>query len=298
MKQDEENNNGTEVASTKVFVIAVGIICFLLYFLWVIAIFILGIKNSEEDLTVAMTGSFGDSFGILTAIMSGLAAYLVFLTLQTQKQELHLTRQELAETRIQNQVVAVETSFYKLVEMHGLNSSKLEFDLPNNRTIIGHAVVEHLVGKIVKRYKRSVDSSMPAGEDVLNESGNRDYYSVIHLLSDDDQASLLHSIQGLVNSIYRQYMTTYCNHLLAVLKYLEKNNELLGDKASLFVDVLRAQLSDYEIKFLVVIMVLEIDKRFNSFGTSGLLVTNDLDKFLFNVEDFRVKGLNTSFNQS
>lgn len=61
------------------------------FFLWGISIFFIFIINDFEQ-----SGAFGDSFGILTAIFSGLGFIALIITLKLQREEFKETRDVLA----------------------------------------------------------------------------------------------------------------------------------------------------------------------------------------------------------
>lgn len=52
-----------------------------------------------NELSIANAGTFGDSFGLLTALFSGLAFAGVIITILLQRDELRLQRQEMKENR-------------------------------------------------------------------------------------------------------------------------------------------------------------------------------------------------------
>jgi hypothetical protein len=52
-----------------------------------------------SELSISKAGVFGDSFGLLTSLFSGLAFSGVIITILLQREELQLQRQELSENR-------------------------------------------------------------------------------------------------------------------------------------------------------------------------------------------------------
>lgn len=83
-----------------------------------------------SELSISSSGVFGDSFGVLTSLFSGLAFAGLIITivmqrdeLALQRQELNLTREELSgqkvEMRAQNETLKVqrfENTFFKMLE--------------------------------------------------------------------------------------------------------------------------------------------------------------------------------------
>ena len=106
--------------------------------LWILAIIVLPLcfPNIEKR------GQFGDSFGVVNALFSGLALAGVIYAIILQKNELELQREELKETRkeirgqkeqleAQNQTLQkqnFESSFFQLLGLHNdiVNSMEVE----------------------------------------------------------------------------------------------------------------------------------------------------------------------------
>ena len=77
----------------KGFIWIAGIIAFLIIAIWFITLFVL--KDNPNR------GTFGDMFGSVNALFSGLALAGIILTILLQRTELALQRQELQDTRIE-----------------------------------------------------------------------------------------------------------------------------------------------------------------------------------------------------
>ena len=83
-------------------------------------------------------GQFGDSFGVINALFSGLAFAGVICAILLQKKELELQRKELEETRaeIRGQKETLqkqnfESSFFQLLNMHGEIIHSIVISRPN-----------------------------------------------------------------------------------------------------------------------------------------------------------------------
>ncbi len=65
------------------------------------ATFLLWVTWPISSLTIGQAGVFGDSFGIITSMFSGLAFAGMIITILLQREELGLQREELRETRLE-----------------------------------------------------------------------------------------------------------------------------------------------------------------------------------------------------
>ena len=98
-----------------------GWLMFFVFFVW--AMFWLGAWLYFGEWT--KSGPFGDSFGAVNSLFSGLALAGIIYTIYLQKEELSLQRKELADTRkefeIQNQTLKkqrFESTFFSLINLH------------------------------------------------------------------------------------------------------------------------------------------------------------------------------------
>ncbi|TCF54964.1 hypothetical protein MCC10113_2098 [Bifidobacterium longum subsp. longum] len=74
-----------------------------------------------SEFSVAKSGTFGDSFGVITALFSGLAFAGIILTIMLQ-------RQELTESREIFRIQRFEGSFYRLLELYRKNLSEIRIN--------------------------------------------------------------------------------------------------------------------------------------------------------------------------
>ena len=89
---NKEKNNETEInESLKPFYKASVIIVFI----WISSVFIIGKFYSK----ISEKGAFGDSFGAVNALFSGIALAGIIYTMNLQRKELKLQRKELIENR-------------------------------------------------------------------------------------------------------------------------------------------------------------------------------------------------------
>lgn len=248
-------------------------------------------KGKDFAESMAITGAFGDSFGMVTAFASGLAAYLVYKTLVAQKTELDLTRGELQDTRAQQNLHAIENTFYKLVELHHSNMVSLTHSQGGGRTTVGRSTVTGAKNDIDRKYKQLVTELNSSGEVIMNVRGGPNYFESIHLLSDEQQEELLEGVIRIVDWSLDAPLNTYVNQLVTILEYLEKHSDILKTQKDLFIDILRAQLSIDELKWLFYVSYLSDRPELDILKVSSLLNRLSPDDFMFNIKDFRVADL-------
>ena len=121
------------------------------------AAFIIYITWPISEYSVEKAGVFGDSFGILTAIFSGLAFAGVIWTVLTQLQELSITRDQLKNQGIEN-------AFFQMLRLHNeiLNEIDLHKSEPGIGTITttGRDVIKTFSNRLRNKYK-SINADKP-----------------------------------------------------------------------------------------------------------------------------------------
>ena len=195
----------------------------LLYFTWPIS-----------EFSIAQSGVFGDSFGLLTSLFSGLAFAGLIITILMQKEELALQRDELLLTRkelsgqrkelaIQNTTMIhqnFENTFFRMLSLH--NDIVKEMDLAKG-------------GKIIK---------------------GRDVFKKLHeyLMSSSIGQKLYSSGLAEIDTNYMEYyigrqheIGHYFRNLYNIVKFV---HESPVQNKKLYTNIVRAQLSSYELFFL------------------------------------------------
>ncbi len=122
------------------------IILFVVVFLIWLIFFILGLCLFQEKVNV---GAFGDSFGILNTLFSGLALGGVIFTVYQQKKELELQREELQATReeMKKSTIAQQNSEMALSEQ--VKSMELTAKLNGLNTMLQVQIA------LMNKYKKS-----------------------------------------------------------------------------------------------------------------------------------------------
>lgn len=117
---DEDSDKGFIVTSVIVTIVIIG--------LWILTYCLL------KDLKETDRGTFGDMFGSVNALFSGLALAGIILTILLQRKELKLQREELRETRTefetQNETLKLqrfENTFFSILNLHHQIVSAIDY---------------------------------------------------------------------------------------------------------------------------------------------------------------------------
>jgi len=192
-----------------------------------------------SEFSIADSGTFGDSFGFLTSLYSGLAFAILIVTLNMQKEELKLQRQELAFTReelrkqkeefaTQNKTLKIqkfENTYFQLVSLHNQNVDSL---------------VYRAAGENVDRTKRECfrgiirDLRLNIEVKAQTEFGERE-------ITIPEKYDLYYDF---VASSIEHYQKT----LYQILSFVDQSEEI--DNKKTYSNFLRAQLSIKEIELL------------------------------------------------
>lgn len=208
-------------------------------------------------------GTFGDSFGALTSLFTGLAFVGLIITLRQQKAQIAMQREDLKLQRDEMEAARVELSGQK--EQMELQNQSLKqqmfeqtfFNMLNlfNQYIAdlveknpregsepqrGRDELERLLQKIA-----SVDSHVVTGETEVNGFGF--HKPVIKKKSKEERtASLINSIPDVLLK-YSNDLNSYFRLLYNILKLVDQSRM---DGAKSYTNILRAQLSDSELQLI------------------------------------------------
>lgn len=200
--------------------------------LWVINFSLLFIDENER-------GIFGDMFGAVNALFSGLAFAGVVYAILLQRKELKLQRQELALTRKelqgqrhefkeQNDTLRrqrFENTFFQMLSLHNEIIDSMELLYANNTLIIkGRSVFKWVNGYIQTEIKNMIKKNSK--------------------ITSNDAC-----VQG-YNSIYndhQSYLWHYFRLLYRIIKFVNESD--VEDK-KFYTDIVRAQLSNQELQLL------------------------------------------------
>lgn len=189
-------------------------------------------------------GTFGDSFGTLNALFSGLAFSGVLITLLLQ-------REDLSEAREQSSIQQIESQFYNMLNLQ--QQIIQGFDLHVTRN----------------------DSRITIqGRDCFRSWHRKLRMAHANLRVTDKQLDDLHRAVKAYDEIFRAHqgdLGLYFRSLYSVFRFIEKSNYI--DKKH-FASVVRSLLSDYELVFLFYNCLNEKGEKFKEFAVNYSLFDN------------------------
>lgn len=252
-------NNENEIESN---LSGLYILFSIILLIWVLSLIVLRWKYPA----ISLRGPFGDSFGAINSIFSGLALAGIIYTIFLQKKELSLQRQELRDTReefkIQNRTLRLqrfENTFFKLLDLHHkivdgidlVTYKEKETGMPFRRimrdqeldiiTLEGRDVFkekyDQLINDIAKSKEGLNKAYLKFYQGVQTDLGHyfRNLYRIIKLVNETEfisQEELRFKSDEIRSS--------------EILNYMIENHELRYRYTS----IVRAQLSDYELLWL------------------------------------------------
>lgn len=204
----------------------------------------------------AARGAFGDKFGFINALFSGLAFAGVIYTIYLQRAELELQRKEIRQStfELKGQKESMnfqrfENKFFQLVKIYFDNLSDLNINIDylgmqRKTTLHGREFFKELAIEVGRRYYQNI----------WDEKTNLD---------------LIFIYNDLYNT-YRNELGHYFRNLFNIFKYIDSTPELKSDEErSFYTKIIRAQLSNYELVILC----------YNGISNRGLAFQKYINKY-------------------
>lgn len=205
---------------------------------------------------VEVRGQWGDSFGMINALFSGLAFAGVICAIILQKKELELQREELKETRkeikgqkeqleAQNQTLQkqnFESSFFQLLRVHNdiVNSIEVSVYLGGNRTVYQG---RQCFGRMLDEFRNNYDGAEERFHAEWKEN------------PDEARQVRLQWINEKYEELFDKYQSQvghYFRNLYNVVKFVDQESDFLQDyeDKKYYTNLIRAQLSRDELGLL------------------------------------------------
>lgn len=212
---------------------AISIISIFLIYAAIIAI----TTWKSSPITIEKVGALGDSFGLLTSLFTGLAFAGLLTTIFLQREELHLNRLELRETKeefkLQSQTFhrqRFEDAFYQLLSLYKDNLRDLSIRPHSQEAVRIHGIdaLNHLNNKFDKAWAKQKRSILPNNE--------------------DNRVEYLYVLFQTIRSVYvrqTRYVETLSNLLILVEEECTPT-----ERKSNYWRIITSQLTAYEIKYL------------------------------------------------
>lgn len=188
-----------------------------------------------SELSIGTSGTFGDSFGALNAMFTGLGFMGLLVTILLQREDLKITRKGLSETRqeIKTQSTTFqqqqfEDSFYRLLALYKENLSTLSANepIPNSEKIYGVEVLSAVLARFNNMCKQ-MNHKFP---DNLEE-----------------QEEYIYSLFRACRIVFRP-QDRYVKTFIALLAMVENDSPTPERKES-YLAILSSQLTIYELKY-------------------------------------------------
>ena len=190
-----------------------------------------------SEWSLEKAGSFGDSFGVLTSVFTGLAFVGLMSTVFLQREELQLNRKELEQTRNELKLQSLtfnhqrfESSFYQLLSLYKENLRELSIRKAGSQS-------ERIYGIDALDYLNKRFEAACVGRQVFSVS-----------LSLDAQNEYFYSLFSMIQSIYyrqARYIETLANVLILVEEELDSEQ-----RKQAYWRIVVSQLTAYEIKYI------------------------------------------------
>jgi hypothetical protein len=253
MTEKKENNYWISIIG----LIAVGLILYSWHYTY----------NKLESLPFDERGTFGDMFGSINALYSGLAFAGIIFTILLQRKELKYQREELRETRkefeIQNKTLKLqrfENTFFNLLSLHHQIVDSIDLDIEKERRIDGLTLTQQFTEP------RHFDRVTLKGRDVFKEQ----YEKLVSTFNEEEDINLTYL------KFYETVQTDfghYFRNLYRIIKLVDEtefhtHSELGTSKEAVkykdmisytlpnfntrykYTSMIRSQLSDYELLWL------------------------------------------------
>jgi hypothetical protein len=243
MCKDKQNNKETKSRLWIWIVVAIGVVL-VLWGLnwWGISKFI----NEPSD-----QGIFGDMFGAVNALFSGLAFAGLIITLLYQREELKLQREELQETR--KELKGQREEF----EEQNKTMKRQRFENTFfNMLSLQQEIVANLSVEWKEREWNALESQWK--ERVINNKGREVFEKIYEGIN--VQPVYMHiGIKEIVNheienyNEYRELISRfdhYFRHLYRIFKYIDESDLIDEKERYEYASIVRSQLSDYELVML------------------------------------------------
>ena len=182
---------------------------------------------------VEKRGQWGDSFGFVTALFTGLAFAILIWTLHVQQQELALQKEQLQKQNFGN-------AFFQLLSLHN--------DIVNAIEIQGRA---HGRGCFIRMLNDLKEEHYPEIQQAAN--------------SNTPEAKILNDTYESFLIPYEPVVGYYFRHLYNVVKFVDHHSDLLEEDTKRYTNLVRAQLSSYELGLLFYNCLSERGAKFKEF---------------------------------
>ncbi len=253
MCKNKSNNKSSEESKNDLWrtLLCAGLAVFAI---WLLSWILIDVFIADSD-----RGTFGDKFGAINALFSGLAFAGLIVTLLYQKEELKLQREELKETR--NELNAQKLEFQE--QNKTMKRQRFENTFFNmlslQQEIVANLSYEYYVNPAICPPNIPVEqfySKCPKGQLHGREVFEGMYKRAIIDYNGRRYADGLYNIfKNFGHLAYSNIKATtrfdHCfRHLYRIYKYVDTSDLITDDERYNYACIVRSQLSDYELVIL------------------------------------------------
>ena len=254
MCKDKSNNKSSEESKNDLWrtLIYAGLA---VLFIWLLSWVLIDLCISESN----DRGTFGDKFGAINALFSGLAFAGLIVTLLYQKEELKLQREELAQTREelkgqreefeeQNKTMKrqrFENTFFNMLSLQQEIVANLSYEYYVNSNICPPNIpAEQFYGKSPKGILHGREVFEGMYHRAIIDYNRKRYADGVH--------NIIRSFgsQAYANINATTRFDHYFRHLYRIYKYVDTSDLITEEERYDYACIIRSQLSDYELVML------------------------------------------------
>lgn len=251
MKEYEKDNQSTDaLASGQIWAIVITAI--FVFALWLVNLLIL--INSKDTEILGNRGTFGDMFGAVNALFSGLAFGGIIWTILLQRNELKLQREESKQSRNeaieQNKTLRLqrfENTLFNMLNLQNEIVAGLRLGNKHGREVVQLAKADLFAFLYIENYYK-----------VHNTSG-----IISHSRTLENKAAHFSNARMLLDNYYHirfynfysSHFNHYFRHLYHIFKFIHLSS-LLKDEKKFYAGLMRAQLSQDELYLVAFNMII------------------------------------------
>ena len=191
------------------------------------------IADVKDQSNISAAGAFGDKFGAINSLFSGLAFGGIIFTILLQRKELRLQREELEETRdvfksqnstLENQ--KFENTFFQMLNLFHSIVNSIDLKVASNVEKKGRDCFLYYVQEIQKQKAQLIRQNQIKSKPLqtLNINDYIDFYDKAY-------------------QKYKSDLSHYFRTLYHIVKFIDSST--IEDKRQ-YISIVRAQLSSYE----------------------------------------------------
>jgi hypothetical protein len=282
----KKNKSYLWIKGIIIFIVVIALWCFSWYYI-------------DNYIIEENRGTFGDKFGAVNALFSGLAFAGLIITLLYQKEELKLQREELngqkKEFEEQNKTLKrqrFENTFFNMLSLQQEIVSNLSYEwifISNYHFSLSEVLKPT---KTKNTYNgREVFEAIFEYVDIENKSHSKYRNGIRNYIES-------FGIDDFVNIISLSRFDHYFRHLYHIFKYVDTSDLIEDDERYDYTSIIRSQLSDYELVMLFYNCLSENGKDKFKPLIEKYTVFNNLRDDLLVKSEHKVKYKESAYNRN